>query len=317
MIENLLSFSAWQASSVGLEHREFRLRPLVKQIIENQQLALLSQRVRLDVNVEDLTVEADRGKLRLILENLLSNAIKYSPRGGTIHVRARARRQRTGARGRRQRARAFPPRSASSVFEAFYTGRRRAGTSRAPASGCRWSMEFVHRPPGPDRDRRRRVAGAHFRIRMPLRASSSRCEGRPGRDVLPRSRTGRRMRHSEWPAGLGLSALHGAGGWLRLARGRAPSPPARRQRRRRLRPSADAVQAATAQLLDQCDEPAGAGQPRRTGGTDRRRRALAYEPARPAAPAQLRYALMLAAPNHPAHDAAPGAAPAARSAVAT
>ena len=33
---------------------------------------------------------ADRGKIRLILENLLSNAIKYSPKGGTIYLRARA-----------------------------------------------------------------------------------------------------------------------------------------------------------------------------------------------------------------------------------
>src|ERR1700733_3705079 len=32
MIENLLSFSAWQTSSVGLEATEFRLRPLVKQV---------------------------------------------------------------------------------------------------------------------------------------------------------------------------------------------------------------------------------------------------------------------------------------------
>src|SRR5688500_11758208 len=90
MIENLLSFSAWQTSSVGLEVTEFRLRPVVKQIIENQQLALLSQRVRLDVSVDDLTIAADRGKVRLILENLLSNAIKYTPRAGTIHIRARA-----------------------------------------------------------------------------------------------------------------------------------------------------------------------------------------------------------------------------------
>ena len=90
MIENLLSYSAWQSSSLGLEISEFRLRPLVKQIIENQQLALLSQRVRLDVNVDDLVVTADRGKVRLILENLLSNAIKYTPRAGTIHLRARS-----------------------------------------------------------------------------------------------------------------------------------------------------------------------------------------------------------------------------------
>ncbi|HEX8809799.1 MAG TPA: histidine kinase dimerization/phospho-acceptor domain-containing protein, partial [Xanthobacteraceae bacterium] len=90
MIENLLSFSAWQTSSVGLEATEFRLRPLVKQVLENQQLTLLSQRVRLDVRVEDLTLIADRGKIRLILENLVSNAVKYSPKGGTIHLQARA-----------------------------------------------------------------------------------------------------------------------------------------------------------------------------------------------------------------------------------
>jgi len=42
MIENLLSFSAWQTSSIGLETTEFRLRPVVKQVLENQQLTLLS-----------------------------------------------------------------------------------------------------------------------------------------------------------------------------------------------------------------------------------------------------------------------------------
>ena len=55
-------------------------------MLENQQLTLLSQRVRLEVKIEDVTLVADRGKVRLILENLLSNAIKYSPKGGTIHI---------------------------------------------------------------------------------------------------------------------------------------------------------------------------------------------------------------------------------------
>src|SRR5207302_9603069 len=86
MIENLLSFSAWQTSSVGLETSEFRLRPVVKQVLENQQLTLLSQRVRLDVQVEHVTLLADRGKIRLTLENLRSNAAKYSPNGGTNHL---------------------------------------------------------------------------------------------------------------------------------------------------------------------------------------------------------------------------------------
>src|SRR3984957_18044925 len=90
LIENLLSFSAWQSNNTGLDLAEFRLRPVVKQVLENQQLTLVSQRVRLDVMIEDLTLVADRGKIRLILENLLSNAIKYSPRGGVIVVRAGA-----------------------------------------------------------------------------------------------------------------------------------------------------------------------------------------------------------------------------------
>ena len=35
LIENLLSFSAWQKESVGLDLSEFRLRPLVKQVLES------------------------------------------------------------------------------------------------------------------------------------------------------------------------------------------------------------------------------------------------------------------------------------------
>ena len=92
LIENLLSFSAWQAKSVGLEVSEFKLRPLIKSVLENQQLTLVAQRVRLDVQVEDLTPLADRGKVRLILDNLLSNAIKFTPRGGTISIHARGER---------------------------------------------------------------------------------------------------------------------------------------------------------------------------------------------------------------------------------
>ena len=122
MIENLLSFSAWQTSSVGLEATQFRLRPVVKQVLENQQLTLLSQRVRLDVRIEDVTLIADRSKVRLILENLVSNAVKYSPKGGTIHLRART----AGEFLELDVADSgpgIPVEDRAHVFEAFYTGR--------------------------------------------------------------------------------------------------------------------------------------------------------------------------------------------------
>src|SRR5205814_2327652 len=143
MIENLLSFSAWQTSSVGLEATEFRLRPLVKQVLENQQLTLLSQRVRLDVRVEDVTLLADRGKIRLILENLVSNAVKYSPKGGTIHLRARA----TGAQlvlDVADNGPGIPPEERGHVFDAFYTGRAARSTPvKGTGIGLSVVLEFV------------------------------------------------------------------------------------------------------------------------------------------------------------------------------
>jgi len=170
MIENLLSFSAWQASSIGLEISEFRLRPLVKQIIENQQLALLSQRVRLEVIIEDLTVEADRGKLRLILENLLSNAIKYTPRSGTIHVRARAAGDdlvlEVGDSGP-----GVPAEERTQIFEAFYTGKSPGGHVKGTGIGLSVVLEFVTAHKGEISIVDGEWPGAHFRIRMPLRSS--------------------------------------------------------------------------------------------------------------------------------------------------
>ena len=168
MIENLLSFSAWQSNSVGLELSEFRLRPLVKQVLENQQLTLVSQRVRLDVRIEDLTLLADRGKLRLILENLLSNAIKYSPRGGAIMVRARTEANWLQLEVADSGA-GIPKAERASVFEAFHTGRAPGGHVRGTGIGLSVVNEFVAVHKGTIEIIDGEFRGAHFRIRIPLR----------------------------------------------------------------------------------------------------------------------------------------------------
>jgi two-component system sensor histidine kinase GlrK len=172
MIENLLSFSAWQTSSVGLEATEFRLRPLVKQVLENQQLTLLSQRVRLDVRVEDVTLVADRGKIRLILENLVSNAVKYSPKGGTIHLRARA----AGTQlvlDVADSGPGIPPEERHHVFDAFYTGRAAKSTVvKGTGIGLSVVLEFVAAHGGSVQIVDGEFPGAHFRITMPIRVTS-------------------------------------------------------------------------------------------------------------------------------------------------
>jgi two-component system sensor histidine kinase GlrK len=172
MIENLLSFSAWQTSSVGLDATEFRLRPLVKQVLENQQLTLLSQRVRLDVRVDDLTLVADRGKIRLILENLVSNAVKYSPKGGTIYLQARA----AGPHlvlDVADSGPGIPVEDRAHVFEAFYTGRAARSTPvKGTGIGLSVVLEFVAAHGGTVQIIDGEYPGAHFRITMPIRATS-------------------------------------------------------------------------------------------------------------------------------------------------
>ncbi len=170
LIENLLSFSAWQSNSMGLELSEFRIRPLIKQVLENQQLTLVSQRVRLEVNVEDITLVADRGKLRLILENLLSNAIKYSPRGGVIHLRARAHDGEFVLEVADAGA-GIPLEERARIFDAFYTGRAPGGHVKGTGIGLSVVNEFVHVHRGAIEIVDGEFAGAHFRIRMPLRVA--------------------------------------------------------------------------------------------------------------------------------------------------
>src|SRR6266436_8900430 len=172
LIENLLSFSAWQAKSVGLEVTEFKLRPLVKSVLENQQLTLVAQRVRLDVHIEDLATLADRGKVRLILDNLLSNAIKFTPRGGTISIHARAEREQL-VMDVIDSGPGIPAEERNRIFEAFYQGKTpQGGHVKGTGIGLSVVTEFVNAHSGSIEILEAKAGGAHFRVRLPMRQAA-------------------------------------------------------------------------------------------------------------------------------------------------
>src|SRR6266850_2005320 len=172
LIENLLSFSAWQAKSVGLEVTEFKLRPLVKSVLENQQLTLVAQRVRLDVHIEDLAPLADRGKVRLILDNLLSNAIKFTPRGGTISIHARAEREQL-VMDVIDSGPGIPAEERNRIFEAFYQGKTpQGGHVKGTGIGLSVVTEFVNAHSGSIEILEAKAGGAHFRVRLPMRQAA-------------------------------------------------------------------------------------------------------------------------------------------------
>jgi len=172
MIENLLSFSAWQTKTEVLTLSDFPLRALVISVAKAQRLALKAAHIQLKLEIEDIVVNADRDKIRTVLDNLLSNAVKFTPKGGCITVRA----QETpssfvlefGDTGP-----GVPDEESPRIFEALFQGRtEQGGQVSGTGVGLSVVLECIQAHEGSvelvDSDE---FSGAHFRIDIPQKRS--------------------------------------------------------------------------------------------------------------------------------------------------
>lgn len=174
LIENLLSFSAWQSKNEILTLTEFPLRALVISVAKAQRLALKAAQIQLKLDVEDIVVNADRDKLRTVLDNLLSNALKFTPKGGVVTIRAKS----TPASFVLEFADTgpgIPEDEAPRIFEAFFQGNQKQGGHIAGTGiglsvvleciqAHEGSVELVHSDEFP---------GAHFRIHLPQKRQAA------------------------------------------------------------------------------------------------------------------------------------------------
>ena len=168
LIENLLSFSAWQAKSEVLTLSDFPLRAQVISVAKSQRLALKAANIQLKLEIEDIIVNADQDKIRTVLDNLLSNAIKFTPRGGVITIRA----SRTpvsfllefGDTGP-----GIPDDESPRIFEAFFQGRReQGGQVGGTGIGLSVVLECIQAHDGSvELINTDEFPGAHFRIHIP------------------------------------------------------------------------------------------------------------------------------------------------------
>ena len=174
LIENLLSYSEWQARRSDLEVGEIRLQPLVKSAIETYQLPINAHGLRLDLQVPDLALSADRAKLKLVLDNLLSNAVKFTPDGGTIMVRARLDAAAdVVVLDVADSGPGVPEHERARVFDAFYQGATpQGGLVRGTGIGLSVVKEFVLAHGGTIEIVEGESAGAHFRVRLPVTPAS-------------------------------------------------------------------------------------------------------------------------------------------------
>jgi len=168
LIENLLSFSAWQTKTEVLTLSDFPMRPLVISVAKAQRLALKAANIQLKLEIDDITVNADREKLRTVLDNLLSNAIKFTPRSGFITIRASRTRSsfvlEFGDTGP-----GIPVEESPRIFEAFFQGRREQGGQVAGTGiGLSVVLECIQAHEGTvELVDSGEFTGAHFRIAIP------------------------------------------------------------------------------------------------------------------------------------------------------
>jgi two-component system sensor histidine kinase GlrK len=174
LIENLLSFSAWQSKNEVLTLSDFPLRALVTSVAKAQRLALKAAQIQVRLDIEDIVVNADRVKVRTVLDNLLSNAIKFTPKDGVVTIRANSTPDRfvlefadTGP--------GIPEDEVPRIFEAFFQGNEEQGGQLAGTGiGLSVVLECIQAHDGSvELVTSDEFSGAHFRIQIPQKREAA------------------------------------------------------------------------------------------------------------------------------------------------
>ncbi len=121
LVENLLTLSARDLSQTP---EPISLPALIDEVLERHRLALQSGEIRVEREVRNATFLGFRPLLQSALSNLVGNAIRFSPRGGSLHIRARRR----GTRAVIEVADdgpGIPEAERPHVFEPFFQGESR------------------------------------------------------------------------------------------------------------------------------------------------------------------------------------------------
>jgi two-component system sensor histidine kinase GlrK len=175
LIEELLDYQRALHAAASLEVKSIALESLVEEAVKPHELAARAKSLRLAIEAEPATVEADPEKLRSIVDNLVSNAVKFTPSGGTVTVSARA------VAGEAiievlDTGPGVPQEERESIFNLFFRGRRSesatasGGRVKGTGLGLAIARELVEAHGG-------RIAvlggeaGGHFRVTLPRRSA--------------------------------------------------------------------------------------------------------------------------------------------------
>jgi two-component system sensor histidine kinase GlrK len=174
LIEDLLSYGAAEFNRREVRYAKVEMRRVVARVIDDQNLALRARVLRIAPHIDEVVLEADFEKVRIMLDNLVSNAAKFAPEGSALVIECHA------LNGQMVLEVAddgpgIPPAERERVFDPFYRGRNTSG-GRLPGSGIGLSIvrDYAQAHGGtvevvddPSRN------GARLRVTLPLQQGNT------------------------------------------------------------------------------------------------------------------------------------------------
>src|SRR5688572_868638 len=173
LIEELLDYQRALHAAASLEVKSISLSALVHEAAQSHELAAQAKGLRLAIDAQAATVEADPEKLRSIVDNLISNAVKFTPAGGTVSVSARE------VAGEAiievlDTGPGVPVEERESVFNLFFRGRTKADGSAVRVKGSGLGLAIARELVEAHGGHIVVVGeggGGHFRVTLPRRSA--------------------------------------------------------------------------------------------------------------------------------------------------
>lgn len=167
-IEDLLSFSALQADKVALIKQRTNLAHIITTVLKDQNLSIMSRKIKIDLTCPDLMLECDKQKIGIIIDNLLSNAIKFSPQDSCIKISA-IQMDKTIQLDVIDYGSGIDITDEDKIFEPFYRGRSKPNSHiRGTGLGLSIAREYALAHGGNIQLVKHGGQGAHFCLTLPI-----------------------------------------------------------------------------------------------------------------------------------------------------